>query len=398
MSLFEKVPFAPPDPILNLTTAFLKDPRPNKVNLGVGIYKAENLKTPILTAVHAAETILLTQERSKLYLPINGHLLYLDKMGSLIFGASFWEKEKTRIASFQSVGGTGGLKLGGTLLKEEAPHPIWLPHPTWQNHQAIFTECGLKVDYYPYYNQKQHIIEFEKLYAHLEKLPEKSIIILHPSCHNPTGSDLNKEQWERLAALFVANQLIPFFDLAYQGFGDGIEEDVKPIRLFAAAGLEMFVAASNAKNFSLYAERAGCLFILSHTTKIAEHLLSRVKQIIRSQYSTPPLHGAEIVAYILDNPKLRAQWEKELKEMKDRINQMRLALWERLEAKRPSPTFHHLKNGKGMFGFFGLEKPQVDKLIAEHGIYMTNEGRINVCGLNRDNIDYVADTILSVCF
>lgn len=382
MSFFEKIPLAPPDPILGLTLAFQEDTRSTKVNLGAGIYKTADLRTPVLSCVKSAESVLLDTEKSKEYLPIEGDHLFIDRIGELIFGDALWEE---RIAGFQTVGGTGALKIGGTFLKEEADKPIWLSVPTWPNHRAVFLSCGLKVDHYPYYKV------FEKMIDCLESMQPGSIVVLHASCHNPTGWDLNLEQWKTVLALFKQKKLIPFFDCAYQGFGRGFEEDVEAIRLFAREGLEMLVAVSSAKNFSLYGERVGALFIVAESTKIAEHISSRVKQIIRTTYSSPPMHGAKIVAHILSTSSLRKSWEEELNDMRQRINSLRFSLCERL-----GEEFSHLKSGLGMFAFTGLDKSGVDRLKTEYGIYMPSDGRINVCGLNQDNLDYVVDAIKQV--
>lgn len=396
MSFFEHVPLAPPDPILSLTAAFLNDPREEKVNLGVGLYKTENLTTPVLSSVKAAESALIDLEKSKEYLPIDGDALFLERMGILVFGEGNWSNEKQRIVAIQTVGGTGALKIGGTFLKEEAEQAIWISTPTWPNHRGVFLSCSLAVETYHYYDMKSHQIDFDRMLGCFEKLPENTIVLMHASCHNPTGCDPTHTQWKILCDLFKAKKLIPFFDFAYQGFGDGLDEDAKAVRLFLKNGLEMLLAVSCAKNFSAYGERIGCLFITSETSKIAEHIRSRVKQIVRTNYSNPPLHGAKVVAHILSTPALRQKWEGEIVEMKERIYRMRLGLYERLAAKGKGETFSQLCSGKGMFLFTGLSKSQVERMIVEYGIYMTNDGRINICGLNLNNVDYVVDAIMKV--
>lgn len=396
MSFFEKVPLAPPDPILGLIVAFHQDPRKNKVNLGAGIYKTEDLRTPVLAAVKAAESALLDSEKSKEYLPIDGERHYLETMGAMVFGKEVWSKEKERIASFQTVGGTGALKIGGTFLKEEIGNSIWISTPTWPNHKAVFANCGLKVESYHYYDAKNHQLDFESLTACIEKLAQGTIVLMHASCHNPTGCDPTAKQWETLCALMKAKKLIPFFDFAYQGLGRGIEEDAEAIRCFMKNGLEMLIAVSNAKNLGLYGERVGCLFIIAESAKIAEHILSRVKQMIRANYSNPPIHGARVAGYIFGTPSLRKQWEDELKEMRERINTMRLKLHDRLIAKSKNMDFSHLKKGQGMFCYTGLNKAQVERLTKEYAIHMPSDGRINVCGLNENNLDKVVDSIVAV--
>lgn len=391
MSFFEKVPLAPPDPILGLVSAFRNDPREIKVNLGVGLYKTENLKTVVQESVKRAEAFLLEDEKSKEYLPIDGDMFYLDQMGKLVFGAGLWSSEKERIASFQTVGGTGALKIGSTFLKEEVDHPIWIPHPTWPNHRGVFSHCGLKVQEYPYYDKKNCSFEFEKMRTCLEGLPAGSVVLLHAACHNPTGCDPSDDQWEELCTVFKAKRLIPFFDFAYHGLGLGLEEDAKSIRRFLNSGMEMLVAVSNAKNFSLYGERIGTLFIVSDSKKIAENITSRVKQMIRVNYSNPPMHGAKIAAHILSTPALRTEWEVEISEMRARILSMRLLLAGGLGLK-----FSYIEKGMGMFSFTGLDPSQVEKLRVEYGIYMPSDGRINVCGLNRTNLGFVTDSISKV--
>jgi aspartate/tyrosine/aromatic aminotransferase len=396
MSFFDKVPLAPSDPIFGLTVAFDRDSRKNKVNLGAGIYKTEALITPILDSVKAAETALLDLEKNKEYLPIDGERRYVEAVGALVFGKQVWDKEKERISAFQTVGGTGALKIGGTFLKQEVENAVFITDPSWPNHRGVFSNCGLKVENYPYYDPKAHALAFEPLTTRLEKLPPGAIVVFHAACHNPTGCDPTAQQWEILAALLKKKKLIPFFDFAYQGFGVGIEEDAQAVRTFMKNDLEMLVAVSNAKNFSLYGERVGSLFIVSASTKIAEHIVSVVKQIIRTNYSNPPIHGARIVASILETSSLRKQWEEELTVMRERINRLRLALHDRLQIKSKTGGFGHLKKGKGMFGYTGLTQPQVDLLAKEYAIYMPSDGRMNVCGLTHKNLDYVVDSIVAV--
>lgn len=396
MSFFEKVPLAPVDPILGLPAAFQKDPRPHKVNLGVGVYKTEDLRTPVLECVKLAEAYLLENEQNKEYLPIEGMSSYLQRMGALIFGESSWNKEKNRIASFQTIGGTGALKIGGTLLKEEIDHPLWIPAPTWPNHRGVFSACGLKVNEYPYYNVGRHCAQFEEMQDCLQTLAEGSIVLLQASCQNPTGCDLTLEQWSILSTLFQQKRLIPFFDCAYQGLGRGMGEDVEAIRLFLQNGHEMLVAVSNAKNLSLYAERLGCLFIISASSKTSQHIHSRVKQMIRTNYSNPPKHAAATAAHIFEIPVLYQKWQDELSMMRHRIHQMRMILMQKLRDKIPQKDLSHLEKGIGMFGFLALQSSQVQQLIKDYGIYMPSDGRINVCGLNHNNIDFVVNAIKEV--
>jgi aspartate/tyrosine/aromatic aminotransferase len=396
MSFFETVPLVPPDPILGLTIAYHRDPRPHKINLGVGLYKTEDLRTPVLASVKSGESLLLDSEKSKEYLPIDGDSHYLEAMGALVFGEEIWSKEKGRIAAFQTVGGTGALKIGGTFLKEEKENGIHISTPTWPNHQGVFSNCGLKVENYHYYDAKEHRVDFEKLTAYLEELVPGAIVVMHASCHNPTGCDPALEQWNTLCALFKEKKRIAFFDFAYQGLGLGIDEDAEAIRHFVKNGLEILVAVSNAKNFSIYGERVGCLFIVAETAKIAEHISSRVKQMIRVNYSNPPMHGAKVVAYILSTPSLRKKWEGEVHDMRKRIHTLRCELAERLAAMSTTVDYSYFRRGRGMFCYTGLTKAQVDRMRGEYAIFMPSDGRINVCGLNRNNIDEVADAIVAV--
>lgn len=393
MSLFEETPPAPSDPILGLTAAYLADPRKKKVNLGVGYYKDESLRTPILGCVKEAEKVLFESEPDKEYLPIEGHRMLVAKLGELVFGAPFWAKEHNRIAGFQTVGGTGALKIGGTFWKERVDRPIYLPTPTWPNHRGVFAGCGIGVHQYPYYNQETHALEIGKTLSFLRRLEPNSLILFQASCHNPTGRDPTSDEWRAIADVVMERKCIPFFDFAYQGLGEGIAEDGKAIRLFAERGCEMLVAYSAAKNFSVYGERVGALFIVAESIKVAERVMGRTKQLIRIHYSNPPRHGASIVAYILDDGRLRALWEEEMTKMRGRLVHLRKNLGESLMAKGGTRDFHHLLKGHGMFCFTGLTETEVDRLISECGIYMVRDGRINLCGLNAHNIGYVVESI-----
>lgn len=393
MSFFDRVPLAPPDPILGLTAAYNADPRREKVNLGVGLYKDEDLRTEALSCVKDSEHFLLGSEKNKEYLPIEGLGVFIEKIGEMIFGESFWKNEKGRIAGCQTVGGTGALKIAGTFIKEELPHPVLVPVPTWPNHVGLLKACQLTVECYPYYDNQKHVVQFDNMVGFLEKLSKGSIVVLHACCHNPTGIDPSLREWELLADMFQKKKLIPFFDCAYQGFGEGVVEDVKAIRLFAERGLEMVVAFSASKNFSLYGERVGALYIVNEHPQTAQHVLSRLKQMIRTTYSNPPIHGAAIVAHILSSAQLSAKWQQELDGMRGRIVRMRKEFAKRLISKVSRWDFSHLSRGLGMFCFSGLGKEHVDRLIAEYGIYLPADGRINLCGLNEKNLDYVVNAI-----
>jgi len=396
MVFFEEVPLAPPDPILGLTIAFQEDPRSSKVNLGAGIYKDENLKTPVMKVVKHVEANLVETEQSKEYLPIDGDKAYVSQIGQLVFGSDFWKSESERICGFQAPGGTGALRVGGAFLKKETEGPLYIPNPSWPNHKGVFTAIGYNVGIYPYYNFDNHCLEFEKMLSFFETLPFRSIILFHASCHNPTGEDLSLSQWETISEVCIKKQFFPFFDCAYQGFGRGIDEDVAPIRLFAGKQIEMAVAVSQSKNFSLYGERVGGLYVLSLNKTVADNVRSSVKQVIRTHYSNPPMHGAKIVGQVLQDEALRKKWLEELEMMRQRINQTRKDLMESLEKRVKGKNLSYMKTGNGMFCFTGLNKSQVETMIRDFGIYMTTDGRINICGLNGGNIEYVAEAISTV--
>lgn len=396
MGFFEKVPLAAPDPIFGLNNAFKKDDRASKINLSIGVYKTEDLLTPIFPVVKLAEAKIYEEEKSKEYLPIEGDAQFIERLAELVFGTSLWKEHRERVASCQSLGGTGALRVGGTFLKEEAAAKIFIPDPSWPNHKAVFSACGLHVQEYPYYDMRAHQFDFTKMESFLQTIPSHSIVVLHASSHNPTGCDPSLQQWRELCALFRLKKLIPFFDFAYQGFGNGIEEDPLAVRMFMQEGLEMLVAASCSKNFSLYAERVGCLFIVAESKKVAEHILSRVKQMVRHNYSNPPIHGAKIVSTILSHPTLHKAWESEVAVARSRIKGMREQLCNMLISQSQSMDFTHIRDTVGMFVFSGLSKHHVEKLIAEFGIYMTYDGRLNVCGLTQRNIERVVSAMIEV--
>lgn len=389
MSTFDHVLLAPPDPILDLTRAFSSDPRTDKINLGVGLFKDAQLQTPILCSVKQAESLLFEEEMSKAYLPIEGEHSYLEATGALVLGLQLWAREKERISAFQAPGGTGALKIGATLIQEEAKAPVFISSPTWPNHKGVFLSAQLAVATYPYYDFKSHGIDFDLLCDFLRTLPPAAVIVLHACCHNPTGTDFTKEQWKTLSRCLKEKGHIPFFDCAYQGFGEGLEEDVWAVRYFVEAGHDMLIAISHSKNLSLYAERVGALLVVANSKKVSEAVSSRVKQMIRTIYSNPPLHGAKVAAKVLSLPSLRSLWESEVIAMRERLIEMRSLL-------ASSLSLSHLLKGKGLFGFLGLDQAQVERLVKEYGIYMPSDGRINICGLTPHNITRVVDALSSL--
>lgn len=396
-SFFDKVVAAPPDPILGLTAAFEADPRKIKVNLSVGIYRTAELKSKTMDCVKKAEKIIFDEEENKEYLPIHGHMEYVERVGEIVFGKELFEKIRSRTFGSQSVGGTGALRIGGEFLSEEIGKVIFLSNPTWSNHRNIFPRSGMKIETYPYYNSKKRKFDCDKMIEFLEELQNGSIILLHACCHNPTGSDPSHEEWEKISSVLLKKRHLPFFDFAYQGFGDGYEKDAFAVRLFAEMGHEMLIATSYSKTFGLYAERIGALFVIAKTDALREKLGSRIKAIIRANYSNPPLHGAKVISHVLGSSVLRQEWLSELSHMRDRIIEMRRALTSALISKSSGIDFSYLNERKGLFSFCDLNKEQVDRLIHEFGIYMTSDGRINVVGLNANNLDYVSEAIIRVC-
>lgn len=396
MGFFDSVEMASPDPIFSLNTAFSADSRSTKVNLGVGAYKSAELKPVVLSSVKKAEAELVASGDYKEYLPIDGDKEYLHYLTELLFGASSEAVISGRVYGAQTLGGTGALRLGADFLYEELGNRVYLSNPTWANHKPLFARAGYQIEMYPYYDRVKHCLDFEKLCSFLETLEEKSIVLLHGCCHNPTGMDLSFDQWKQVSAIMKGKKLFPFFDLAYQGFGKGLEEDVQAVRFFADEGHEMFLAYSCSKNFGLYCERVGALFALASSKKVAEKMGSKIKILIRQNYSNPPAHGARVVKQILSSPVLRGEWSSELSRMRERIFEMRKAFASGLLACGGSNDFSFMRHQQGMFSFSGLEKDHVDRLISEYGIYMPSSGRINVAGLSSNNLDYVVDAILAV--
>lgn len=393
---FNHVAAAPPDPILDLVLAFNAEQSPKKVNLSSGIYRDEDLKTPILKTVKKAEAILLEDEESKEYLPIDGDKRFISKIGALLFGDFFWMNEGKRISGIQSPGGSGALRIGGEFLKQEVGETIAISDPTWPNHRGIFTRCLMRIESYPYYDFNHHKVDFDRCLNYLRELSPGAVVLLHACCHNPTGFDFSLDQWKVLSDLFRKNGLLPFFDIAYQGFRSSVDADAEAIRLFAKEGHEMLVAYSLSKNFGLYGERTGALFLLTESEEVASNVRSKLKTIARTNYSNPPLHGAKVAALILATPTLRIEWEKEVEGMRGRMTELRRKFSEALLAQSVKKDFRFLAEGSGMFCYLGLDKNQVAKLVNEDKIFMTQDGRINLLGLNKGNFDYVVSAIARV--
>lgn len=395
-SILSSLPLAPRDPILGVTEAFHADTRPNKVNLGVGVYTDDAGKVPLLESVKRAEALRMQTSPHRGYLPIDGLAAYDQAVQGLVFGADAVALKEKRVVTVQAVGGTGGLKIGADFLKVAAPNAsVWISDPSWENHRQLFEAAGFRVNAYPYYDAKTHGIDLVGMIGALSSMPSGSIVVLHACCHNPTGVDLSREQWQKVLEVVKARGLIPFLDLAYQGFGDGSDEDAYSTRLFADAMSPVFVASSYSKSFSLYGERVGAMSVVTASPDEAARVLSQVKRVVRANYSNPPTHGSQIVATILTTPELRALWDKELGAMRDRIKLMRKALVETIHEKS-GKDFGFVAAQRGMFSYSGLTKEQVGRLREEFGIYAIDTGRICVAALNSRNVGPVSEAVAAV--
>jgi aromatic-amino-acid transaminase len=397
MSLFSAVEMAPRDPILGLNEAFNADPRTTKVNLGVGVYTTEEGRIPLLRAVVEAETMLSAAHAPRGYLPIEGIAAYDHAVQAMLFGQDSALIQQGRVITAQALGGTGALKVGADFLKRVLPDAaVAISDPSWENHRALFEAAGFPVRNYRYYDAFSNGVNRGGLFEDLKNLPARSIVVLHACCHNPTGVDLSMEDWQAILEIVREREHVPFLDIAYQGFGDGIEEDAVAVRLFAESGLTFFVASSFSKSFSLYGERVGALSIVTGSPEETPRVLSQVKRVIRTNYSNPPTHGASVVATVLNNPELRAMWEAELGEMRERIHRMRLAMVEQLNALNCKRDFSFVAQQRGMFSYSGLTTEQVERLRSEFGIYAVGTGRICVAALNQRNLPAVTQAIAAV--
>ncbi|MBC5766795.1 amino acid aminotransferase [Ramlibacter albus] len=397
MSLFTAVEMAPRDPILGLNEQFNADTNPNKVNLGVGVYYDDAGKLPLLECVQKAEKQMMDAPKPRGYLPIDGIAAYDSAVKALVFGADSDVVKAGRVATVQGLGGTGGLKVGADFLKQCNPNAkVLISDPSWENHRALFTRAGFTVETYPYYNSAKRGIDFDGMLTGLATAAEGSIVVLHACCHNPTGYDITAEQWDKVIETVKSKKLVPFLDMAYQGFGHGIAEDGAVIGKFVKSGLDFFVATSFSKSFSLYGERVGALSVLCGSKEEADRVLSQLKITIRTNYSNPPTHGAQVVATVLNTPELRALWEKELADMRTRIKQMRVALVEKLKGAGVKEDMSFITDQIGMFSYSGMSKDQMVRLRNEFGVYGVDSGRICVAALNSRNIDYVCQSIAKV--
>jgi aromatic-amino-acid transaminase len=397
MSLFSAVEMAPRDPILGLNEQFAADANPAKVNLGVGVYYDDNGKLPLLACVQAAEKAMMAEPKARGYLPIDGIAAYDAGVKALVFGADSEPVRAGRVATVQAIGGTGGLKIGADFLKKLNPQArVMISDPSWENHRALFTSAGFAVDNYRYYDASKRGVDFDGMLADLQAAAAGSIVVLHACCHNPTGYDITAAQWDQVVAAVKAGGLVPFLDMAYQGFGHGLQQDGAAVQKFVAAGLSCFVSTSFSKSFSLYGERVGALSVLCQDKAEADRVLSQLKIVIRTNYSNPPTHGGAVVAAVLANPEWRAQWESELGDMRVRIKAMRQKLVDGLKAAGVQQDMSFITTQIGMFSYSGLSKDQMVRLRNEFGVYGTDTGRMCVAALNSKNIDYVCAAIAKV--
>jgi aromatic-amino-acid transaminase len=396
-ALFAGVELAPRDPILGLTEAFNADTRTTKVNLGVGVYYDDNGKIPLLAAVRAAEEARLKAAPARGYQPIEGPASYNTAVQNLLFGSGSDLVAAGRVVTAQALGGTGALRIGADFIKRFVPGAVvYISDPSWENHRALFEAAGFQVETYPYYDAATRGANFVATKAKLATLSPGSTIVLHACCHNPTGADLTAAQWAEVVEVCRERGLVPFLDMAYQGFADGIEPDAAAVRAFTASGLSFFVSSSFSKSFSLYGERVGALSIVTQSKDESARVLSQLKRVIRTNYSNPPTHGGAIVAAALSSPELRKLWEDELGGMRDRIRAMRRELVEQLAAKGVKQDFSFVTRQRGMFSYTGLTAAQVERLKTEYGIYAVSTGRICLAALNTRNLPYVAEAVAAV--
>lgn len=396
-SIFEAVELAPRDPILGLNEQYNADTRNEKVNLGVGVYYDDAGRIPLLAAVRQAEAQRLEAAAARGYLPIEGLAAYNKGAQNLLLGSNSEVVSQGRALTVQTLGGTGALKIGADFLKQISPDAkVVISNPSWENHRALFERAGFTVENYPYYNAQTHGLDFEGMLTALKALPKGTIVVLHACCHNPTGVDPTAAQWQEIANTVKEAGLVPFLDIAYQGFGDGLEEDASVVRLFASLGMTMLVSSSFSKSFSLYGERVGALTLVCGSKDENARVLSQLKRVIRTNYSNPPTHGGTVVSAVLNTPELYTLWVNELGQMRERIRSMRAQLVQKLKDYGVKQDFDFVLAQRGMFSYSGLTSAQVDALREQHGVYAVGSGRICVAALNSGNIDYVAKAVAQV--
>ncbi|MYC96209.1 MAG: aspartate/tyrosine/aromatic aminotransferase [Caldilineaceae bacterium SB0661_bin_32] len=395
--MFETITSAPADAILGLTEAFKEDSNPSKINLGVGVYKDGGGQTPVLAAVKEAEERLLRSEATKSYLPIDGLAAYAALSQQIVFGSEHDILSAGRAATVQTPGGTGALRVAADFVRRIFPSAaVWLSDPTWPNHPNVFGSAALQVQSYPYFEAETNGVAFDRMMAALETIPRGDVLLLHGCCHNPTGADLSPQQWQAVAAVCADRGILPLLDFAYQGFGDGLDEDATGVRIVAEHCRELLVATSYSKNFGLYNERVGALTLVAGSAEATDAANSHMKICVRTNYSNPPAHGGQIVAEILGDPELRKRWEVELAEMRNRINDMRHLFVETLDQQGAGPDFSFIARQRGMFSFSGLTPTQVQALRERHSVYIVGSGRINVAGMTESNMDYLCEALADV--
>jgi aromatic-amino-acid transaminase len=396
-SPFAHITQAPPDPIIGLTEAFNADANPKKVNLGVGVYQDASGRVPVLKVVREAEARYHEQEATKTYLPIDGVAAYNKEVQKLLFGADSQVIAEGRAVTVQGLGGTGALKIGADFIRRFLPDSkLWISSPSWENHRMLFEAARFTVNEYPYYDPQTHGLNFNAMIEALRSLPAQSVVVLHACCHNPTGVDLNEEQWRQVVEACQSAGLIPFIDFAYQGFGESIDADAFAVRAFAEAGVPCLIANSFSKSFALYRERVGALTILTASADESKRVLSQVKRVIRTNYSSPPSHGAQLVVMVLSDAELRGRWEGELAQMRERIQQMREKFVDALREKGVEQDFSFIKNQRGMFSYSGLSPEAVKRLRDEYSLYIVGSGRICLAAMNENNIGAVCEAIAEV--
>lgn len=399
MSLYKSVEKAPDDPILSLVEQYNQDTRPEKVNLSIGIYTDANGKVPILKAVNEAQDYFLKEQKPHVYLPMHGLNSYIDAVKRLIFSEHSSVLTENRLATVQTLGGTGALKVGADFLHQlltDEGVSVYVSNPTWDNHRAIFKGAGFEVKDYPYFDAKTGGVDFDALLAFVKTLKKHSILVLHACCHNPTGADLSEDEWQKLAEAMKTHELIPFLDMAYQGFSKGVDEDARAIHIFEKAGLPALIANSFSKSFSLYGERVGALSVITGSADEQVRVTSQLKKMVRANYSSPPIYGAALVGHVLNDPRLKQLWLDELREMRERIHVMRDKFVALLNEGQTKRDFSFIRAQNGMFSYSGLTKAEVDRLREEFAIYAVGTGRICVAALNEHNVVKAAEAIIKV--
>ncbi len=395
--MFQSLQALPADPILGLMAAYRADSNPKKIDLGVGVYKDADGKTPVMQAVKKAEDILLNTQDTKSYVGPTGATEFNEAIAELVFGKELLSSLGKRRITAQSPGGCGGLRLAAEFIKKANPDAtVWVSDPTWANHVPLLGSSGLQIEQYPYYDYQTHSVRFDDMLATLDKVDSGDAVLLHGCCHNPCGADLSNEQWRAIRDVALERGFTVFIDLAYQGLGDGLEEDVAGVRLLAEALPELIVVSSCSKNYGLYRERTGALTVVCGTDAAASIANTQIAAAARAMYSMPPDHGAAIVQTIMSTPDLRSAWDTELTEMRDRINGLRAQLVARLNSAGVNQDFSFIEQEKGMFSFLGVSVEQVQQLVSEYSIYLVNSSRINVAGINDDNIDYLTTSLAEV--